>query len=102
MFIKVQQVELKGYREIIIALCDKELVGKVLKEGDIELWVNPRFYKGEEISESMAMGVIGSATIANMVGEKAVGVGIKAGLVDKNNVITISGVPHAQMVRMRE
>ncbi len=100
MLMKIQQVDLKGYREVIIALCDKKIIGRVLKDGETELWVNPRFYKGEEVSESVALSVLGGATIANMVGEKAVGVGIKSGLVNRENVITIKGVPHAQMVRM--
>jgi hypothetical protein len=102
MLMKVQQVDMKGYKEVIVALCDKELIGKKLVEGETELWVNPRFYEGDEVSGSIAVSVIGSATIANLVGKKAVETGIKAGIVEKDNVITIDGVPHAQMVRMRE
>jgi hypothetical protein len=102
MLMKVQQVDVKGYEEVIVALCDKDLIGKTLKEGETELWVNPRFYKGDKVSESVAMSVMGNATIANMVGERSVNVGLKAGIVDKDNIITVHGVPHAQMVRMRE
>jgi hypothetical protein len=102
MLMKVQQVDIKGYTEVIVALCDKDLIGKTLKEGETELWVNPRFYKGNEVSESVAASVVGNATIVNLVGKRAVEVGIKSGIVDKGNILSIDGVPHAQMVRMRE
>ena len=58
MLMKVQQVDQKGYTEVIVALCDKELIGKTLKDGEIDLWVNPRFYEGDEVSESVAASVV--------------------------------------------
>jgi len=38
------------------------------------------------------------ATIANLVGEQSVACGIDSGIVDEHCVITIDGIPHAQMV----
>ena len=44
---KVHEVVRYGIREVIVALCDPELVGRTLKEGEVEFFVNPRFYEGE-------------------------------------------------------
>ncbi|MGZ4940673.1 MAG: DUF424 family protein, partial [Halobacteriota archaeon] len=41
-----------------------------------------------------------NATIANLVGKRAVDCGIDSGIIDEEYIITIEGVPHAQMVTL--
>jgi hypothetical protein len=62
--------------------------------------VSKKFYGGNRISLQALQQYLKEATIANLVGEKAVQCAIKLGLVDASNVLTIQGIPHAQMVRM--
>ncbi|HDD04955.1 MAG TPA: DUF424 family protein [Candidatus Aenigmarchaeota archaeon] len=99
---KVHEVVRYGIREVIVALCDPELVGRTLKEGEVEFFVNPRFYEGELVEEEEAKSWLERATIANFVGENSVELGIKAGLVDPENVKRIGKVAHAQTVLMLE
>jgi hypothetical protein len=92
---------LKSYnvnKETLIAVCDSELVGHTFCEGELSLFVNQDFFKGQPANENEVKKALEDATIANLVGERSVACGIDCGVIDKNCVITINGVPHAQMV----
>ena len=93
-------IRMKIYRtgkEVIIAACDTDLIGKVFKEGALKLEVSS-FYDGPEVDQEELIKHLKLATIANLVGEKAVNIAIEEGYVDKNCVMRIGGIPHAQTV----
>lgn len=92
IYIKVYTVS----NEILVAACDAELVGKTLKEGDIEFHVSKEFYADVLGDEELLKKHLMQATIANLVGHKAVKCGIDVGIIDEENVLIIEGVPHAQ------
>jgi hypothetical protein len=102
MYLKVHEVDMRNHIEVIVALCDKELIGKRLREGEIRLHVNPYFYKGVLASRKIVREALKSATIANIVGKRSVNLAIREGIIDKRNVITVQGVPHAQMILFEE
>jgi len=90
---------IKVYRtggETLVAACDAELLGKTLVEGEIEFHVSKEFYDGVRGDEEMLRKHLSIATIANLVGKRSVRCGIKMGLIDKENVLNIDGIPHAQ------
>ncbi|NOZ82814.1 MAG: DUF424 family protein [Euryarchaeota archaeon] len=93
---KVYRVEM----EVLVAVCDEELLGQVFEEGELVLDVREEFYGGERLTESEVLQVLREATIANLTGRGAVRMGIKAGVIDRRNVLKVQGIPHAQMVRM--
>lgn len=94
MYIKIH----KNYDRSIIAVCDKELVGKKISEGKLCLDITERFYKGKEKSEEEIEEILEGASNINFVGEKSVALGMKLGLIKKEKVVTIKGVPHAQFI----
>ncbi len=83
----------------IAAVCDFDLIGKTFEEGKLQLKVNEHFYKGKEYDELKAIKVLNNAKMDdacfNLVGEMAVDLGVKIGLIDKTHVIRIQGIPHA-------
>lgn len=92
---------LKSYsvnKEILVAVCDSELIGRTFREGELHLSVNEDFFKGHPADEDEVKKALKDATIANLVGEQSVACGIDSGIVDEHCVITIDGIPHAQMV----
>jgi len=90
----------KHGHDVLIGACDEQLIGKKFKEGKFHLDVKKEFYGGTRITLKDLKKYLEEATIANLVGEKTVACAIKMGLVDPSCVITIKGIPHAQMVRM--
>ena len=94
MYIKVHN----SYRTVV-ALCDKELIGKKFEEGILQLDVRENFYKGEEVTPQKVASLIEKharedATF-NIVGKRAVAAAIKVGIISEEGVAKIAGIPYA-------
>ena len=96
MYIKIY----KNGEHVLVAACDKEVLGKTLKHGNTVVEISRAFYEGEYVSEREFKKALEEATTANLFGEKTVKFAIKCGLIDPDSVITIDGVPHAQIFRV--
>ena len=92
MYIKIHKA---GPDREVVALCDKELIGKKLSEGNIELNVSEKFYKGEELPEDEMAEIMKNAKNVNILGKKSIAFAMKLGIITKENIIPIQGVPHA-------
>lgn len=94
MFIKIHE----SYRKVV-ALADKELIGKKFEEGKKQLDVRENFYKGEEIGEEKAIEMLqdlrrDDATF-NIVGKKSVRAALKAGIIGEGNIGTVGKIQFA-------
>jgi len=90
----------KRGKEVVVAACDRELIGKTFRSGELRLHVSRHFY-GEEIAgEERLIKALSLCTIANLVGQRTVAVAKRAGFIDENGVIYIDGIPHAQLFKM--
>jgi hypothetical protein len=85
---------------VILAICDVELLGRTLKEGKIVFQVREEFYKGLKMSVDEAIDLVEQSTIVNMVGHNIVKKALEKGLIHPEAILNISGVPHAQIVKM--
>ncbi len=85
---------------VIVAVCDKNIIGKVFREGEFVLRLDEYFYKGKETDKDEVQDSLSCATIANIAGEKAVACAVECGCIDPETIIFIEGIPHAQMVRI--
>jgi len=85
---------------VIVAVCDKNIIGKVFREGEFVLKLDEYFYKGKETDKDEVKEALSCATIANIAGEKAVACAVECGCIDPETIIFIEGIPHAQMVRI--
>ncbi len=57
------------------------------------------FYDGAFASEEELVVNLRAATCANLVGKRTIKVAVSAGIINKDGVIRIGGVPHAQLYR---
>ena len=85
---------------MLLAACDADLLGRVLREGKIVFEVREEFYKGPKISVDEAIDLMEKSTVVNMVGNCIVQKAIEKGLIHPEAVLNISGIPHAQIVKM--
>ena len=88
----------KRGKNILVAACDAELLGKTLKFGKVDFLVRREFYEGQLLSPEEALLAILNGTTANLLGEKIVGRVLKAGLIQPEAVIYMSGIPHAMII----
>ncbi len=56
-------------RNVLLAVCDCELLGKTLREGKIVFHIKDEFYNGRKATVDEAMGMINNSTIVNLVGK---------------------------------
>ncbi len=86
--------------ELVVAICDYELLGEKLvdEKRNITVYIDPNFYKGELMTIDKALQILREATIANLFGKNIVEAAINEGLILRETVIEISGVPHAQLM----
>jgi len=86
-------------RNVLLAICDCELLGRTLREGKIVFQVKAEFYNGRKASVEEAIGMIDNSTIVNLVGKCCVEKAIAEGYVHPEAVLKIEGIPHAQIVK---
>ena len=96
VYINLKQVG----ENVLLAVCDCELLGKTLREGKIVFHIKDEFYNGRKATVDEAIGMIDNSTIVNLVGKVCVEKAISKGFVHPEAVIKIQGVPHAQIMKL--
>ena len=94
MQVKIQ----KSYRNIV-AICDSELLGKKFEENKFQLNIKESFYKGEEKDKEEVLEIIKDMSkedaTFNIVGKEAVNTALEAGIITKQGIKEIQGIPFA-------
>ncbi len=85
---------------VLLSICDSEILGKTLCEGEIVFQVKEDFYRGSRVDVEEAVSMIDNSTIVNMIGKNVVKRAIEKGYVHPEAVLHIEGVPHAQIVKL--
>lgn len=93
------KIHSQGTRSVLAA-CDKELLGKTLKQGKIHFTVSESFYGGELIERKKLLELLEEHENINLVGEKCVNAALEKGLINEGSIIRIKGVPHAQIFKL--
>ena len=87
-----------SYREVI-AICDSDLIGKVFEKENFQLDIKESFYGGEEKNEEEVLDIIKLMNLEdatfNIVGVESTNAAIKSGLVTKEGIKKIQGIPFA-------
>ena len=88
----------KSYRWVV-AVCDEDVFGRKLVDGERVLDVSGDFFRGDEMSAEDVKGEVvrcaGEDATFNFVGDKSVGIAKELGLVKDSGVIEIEGIPVA-------
>jgi len=87
-------------QNVLLAVCDCDLLGKTLREGKIVFIIKDEFYNGRKATVDEAVSLISNSTIVNLVGKCCVKTAIAQGYVHPEAVINIEGIPHAQIVKL--
>ncbi len=96
MFAKKYEIEYKT----ILAVCDKELIGKEFEDGKIFFRASEKFYKGKKVNEKELKNLLLEADSINLFGNKCVGIAEKQGLINETQIILIKGIKHAQIYQI--
>jgi hypothetical protein len=86
---------------LILSVCDNSILGKKFETPKLKLDLSSDFYNGKEKTEEEIKKLIGNAYMINLVGNNSVGLGLKIGVISKNDVIKIKNIPYVQAVSMK-
>jgi hypothetical protein len=87
-------------RNVLLCMCDAEILGRTLREGKIVFCVKEDFYSGTKVNLEEAVSMIESSNIVNMIGKNVVKKAIEKGYVHPEAVLEIEGIPHAQIAKL--
>jgi hypothetical protein len=90
----------KWGRQVLLAICDAEILGKTFHESDLVFEVKEDFYKGVRTNIDEALSLVDQSTIVNLVGNNVVKKAVEKGYVHPEAVITVCGILHAQIVKI--
>lgn len=80
-------------RNRMLNICDAELVGKTVRQSDLEISITKSYYQDRVVDEKEAESLLRTSSIINMVGKKTIDLSIKIGIGSAKGVKEIEGVP---------
>ena len=83
---------------IILIVTDTEILGKMFEEDKKQLDLTNKFYFGEEKDTKYITEKLEDAHVVHFTGKKAVALGLSLDLIDKNRIMIVSGIPHAEVL----
>lgn len=83
----------------IINICDLNILGKKINQGDFTINISKEYYYSEEITNEEAITLLRSSSIINLVGEGIVGLALSLNLAKRNSVKTIENIPFLMIFR---
>ena len=90
--------EKKTEHGLLVIITDSNLIDKKFEEGKLQLDLTKKFYSGEEKNKEEAIEIIKRARHLHLTGENSVSLGINLNLVDRQTILEVSGIPHAEVV----
>lgn len=94
MLVKVHKT---NNREVI-AISDKNLIGKEFEEGDKYLEVKKSFYEGDDLKEEEILKLLEDANSINIVGEESIKFALKNKIVDEEGILKVNKIPYAIVI----
>jgi len=85
---------------LFIAICDEDLIGKKFEEDEKRLDLTSEYYIGKKMNKEQAWKIANLSYMTSFIGKEAVALGLEKGVVLKEKVITIQGIPTGQMLRL--
>ena len=85
--------------KLILAVCDKELLGKKFEQDNKVLDLTSSFYKGELMNQEEVLDLMNKAYILNLIGEASVKLALNNNLISERLVFKVKNIPYAQSIR---
>jgi uncharacterized protein len=85
----------------MINMCDVELIGMKLEQGDLVIDISKEYFQQEIIEEFQAERLLRLCSIANLVGERIVKLAIDLRFAKELSIKRISGVPFLMIFKFQ-
>ena len=85
---------------LMLNICDHELVDKTFQNGDLKIKINPNYYAERDVDEHEAKNLLTKCNSINMVGEKTISLATSLGIGSEKSIRRIEGVPFLIVFKM--
>ena len=85
---------------LMLNICDPELVDKTLQDGKTKIRINPNYYAERDVDEHEAKNLLTKCNSINMVGEKTISLATSLGIGSEKSIRRIEGVPFLIVFKM--
>ena len=85
---------------LMLNICDHELVDKTLHDGETKIKINPNYYAERDVDEHEAKNLLTKCNSINMVGEKTVSLATNLGIGSEKSIRRIEGIPFLIVFKM--
>jgi hypothetical protein len=85
----------------MVNICDIELVGTKLEQGEMVVDLTKEYFQQEIIEESKAEDLLQTCSIANLVGERIVNQAIRLRLAKEISIKRICGIPFLMIFKFQ-
>ena len=87
----IRTAEYKG--TILVNICDEELVGRTVAEGQLKVHLSKEFYSGEVVDRGEALRLIRTCSIVNLAGSRSVSLAVDNSMGAPEAVREIDEIP---------
>ena len=87
----VRTAEFKG--NVLVNICDEELVGRTVAEGRLKMHISKDFYAGEVVERGEALRLIRTCSIVNLAGRRSVSLAIENQIGAREAVREVEDIP---------
>ena len=85
---------------LMLNICDPELIGKIIQDGNTKIKINPNYYAERDVDEHEAKNLLTKCNSINMVGEKTISLATSMGIGSEKSIRRIEGVPFLIVFKM--
>jgi uncharacterized protein len=86
---------------LMIDICDIELIGSRLQEGELSIDITKEYFQQQIIEAIQAEELLRTCSIANLVGERIVSQAVQLKLAKERSIRRISGVPFLMIFKFQ-
>jgi hypothetical protein len=87
-------------KNIILNICDAELLGKNIIQDDLNMNISKSYYGEKLVEKEEATILLKKSSIINMVGKETISLSVELGIGSENGIKLISGVPFLIVFKM--
>ena len=85
---------------ILLNMCDSELLGKSISDGKIVMKINKNYYHNEFVEQKEAEELLKKSNNINLVGNESVLLSLNLGIGSKSSIKLIDGIPFSIIIKM--
>ncbi len=85
---------------VVVAACDRDILGKTFEENNLVLNIDEKFFGGEVCELEEIETELKTACTSHIAGNNIISRLIERKVLDKNSILEISGVKHVMVFRI--